>query len=210
MPVGSPGEFELVGGENTFLCNVHMGLSTLAKPWHHLTHGFCTYEFPPPKAQFVMNGDVAAFKVCGFFFIDVDPTMTVEPSNDPSSFDGTSIGTWVFLRDQYGVEYPVPLGNITFPTGVNVGSILCYGGVHGPVVGSAEQRSDGHVLEFEPPETPVDEDRIFDVIVRNYCTYYMVDDGTPYYRMDESVVTECISRNTIGTWEAIKIPDWPS
>ena len=185
----------------SYLQNVHMGMKLSARKDHHVTHGFTNFRIPRPSIKMILPSSAGYdLRICGFYFCNDDPSRVSIPTGTPSSFgnpgagDGVIGGSWVFFRNSETLE---EIGEVdwSFETGVNLGEpILPKGqlnnGVSTFILGSADQPSDGHVIECHIPA--LDDVGYYDIIIRNYRPYLSPgeqwgDPSTWVYHMDETV-----------------------
>lgn len=184
---GDPGELSSINPHTLFdsdvthadLENLHIGRRTRhIKGWHP-THGFEEFFIPAPSIRKATTpGGPLDWRVEGYFFVAVDPTMVATPTATPSSFDGTIGGTWVFFRNQQTlVETPADI--VSFEAGFNpLQTVLGIPGV--------AQTSSGHVLNVHVAALPAN--GWYDIIVRNYRPYVLVPAGATNYHMDEDSI----------------------
>ena len=164
----------------SYLQNVHMGMKFKARKDHHVTHGFTNFRIPAPSIRMILPAAAGYdLRICGFYFCDDDPSRTALPTSLPESFgdpaggEGVIGGSWLFFRDS---ETQEEFNNVdwAFEKGIHPGlPILPKGplndGTPTFIYGSADQRSDGHIIECHIPDLP--EDKYYDIIIRNYRPY---------------------------------------
>jgi hypothetical protein len=184
---GDPGLLSSINAHNRFdadvshadLENLHIGKRILQVKGWHATHGFEEFFIPAPMIKLATApAGPLDWRIEGYFFVDVDPTMVAIPDRDPASFDGTKGGTWVFFRNQQtGTETPADI--VLFETGFNPAKTVL--GISGVV-----QTSTGHVLNVHVAALPAQ--GWYDIIVRNYRPYVLVPAGPTNFHMDEDSI----------------------
>lgn len=160
--------------------NLHIGRRVKVWKDAHVTHGFIDFIIPGPQIRLANpNPGPLDWRIEGYYFVDVDPTMVNTPDENANSFDGTKGGTWVFFKNQStGVETPADIVN--FETGFNATKTVL--GIPG-----AQQTSTGHVLLAHVASLPAQ--GWYDIIVRNYRPYvFSTAAPTTLYHMDEDTI----------------------
>lgn len=185
----------------SYLQNVHMGMKFKARKDQHVTHGFTNFRIPAPSIKMILPSTAGYdLRVCGFYFCEDDPTRVSLPTSDPETYGdpaagvGAIGGSWVFFRNSETLEEYADV-DWNFETGNNIGLPILpkeplRDGSPTYIVGSADQRSDGHIIECHIPELP--DEGYYDVIIRNYRPYLEPEanwgDGSSWrYHMDEVV-----------------------
>ena len=185
----------------SYLQNVHMGMTLSARKDRHLTHGFTNFRIPAPSIKMILPSSAGYdLRVCGFYFCDDDPSRTSIPNSSPESFgdpgsgEGVIGGSWIFFRNSETLEEFADV-KWNFEKGNHEGfPILPKGplndGTPTFILGSSDQRSDGHIIECHIPELP--SEGYYDIIIRNYRPYLEPgenhgDADTWAYHMDESI-----------------------
>ncbi len=161
------------------LQNVHIGYKKLTAEWYHYTQGFTQFYIPPPViVNIVTTAGPTDLRIEGYYFVEPDSTQTAIPTANPSSFDGTIGGCWVFFRHtSTGIEtatHTTP----TFETGTSSGRTVL--GIDG-----ANQTSTGHILMVDIPNLS---GGYYDVIVRNYRPYKLSASDSTRVHVDECVL----------------------
>ena len=203
-------DFDQSASVTTYLQNIHYGLKIRSRKEYHVTHGFTEFFIPPPAIKILAPSTGASdIRICGFYFCNDDPTRVNIPTSTPGSYgdptatEGIIGGSWVFFRHSVSEEeYPVT--GYTFEQGVNPGNLV---GLLGKnrigaskyIFGSADQPSDGHIMEINIP-AGITEVGHYDIIVRNYRPYQMKSGGAWQYHMDEAIAPKVFHRSA-GGWE---------
>lgn len=188
-----------------YLQNVHMGMKVSARKDHHVTHGFTNFRIPAPSIKMVLPSSAGYdLRICGFYFCEDDPSRIALPTADPESYgDPTAVaptgvigGSWVFFRNSDTLEEYADV-EWDFETGNNEGLPILpkeplRDGTPTFILGSVDQRSDGHIIECHIPRLP--SEGYYDIIIRNYRPYLEPGsnwgDGSLWrYHMDETVST---------------------
>lgn len=187
----------------SYLQNVHIGMKLKARKDHHVTHGFTNFRIPAPGIKMILPSSAGYdLRICGFYFCEDDPTRTSIPTSDPESFGdpasgvGVIGGSWVFFRNSETLEEYADV-EWNFETGINIGLPILpkeplRDGTPTHILGSEEQRSDGHIIECHIPELP--SDGYYDIIIRNYRPYLEPNtnwgEGSSWrYHMDEIIAS---------------------
>jgi hypothetical protein len=188
-----------------YLQNVHIGMKVSARKGHHVTHGFTNFRIPAPSIKMVLPSSAGYdLRICGFYFCEDDPSRIALPTVDPESYGdpaaatptGVIGGSWVFFRDSDTLEEYADV-EWDFETGNNEGLPILpkeplRDGTPTFILGSVDQRSDGHIIECHIPRLP--SEGYYDIIIRNYRPYLEPGsnwgDGSHWrYHMDETVAT---------------------
>lgn len=162
---GNPtGLYDFLPDASAPLENVHIGYCMSRAGDYHYTHGFNRMAIPKPRLQLATYGwdGPDTLRVEGAYLIDVDATATLPPAADPTAFDGTIGGTWVYVLNQ-ATLFEYAASSVTFETGNNTGVTVLD-------IPGAVQTSTGHVLNCTLPYLPAG---TYTVLVRHFRPYKM-------------------------------------
>ena len=159
--------------------NMHVTLHHLNRKGRHYSHGETFMRTIPPRIEALQQQDGWDAYIEGWNFISPDQTMgVITPTADPSTFNGSTCGSWVFFRNSVTHE-EVSATGVSFyegtgytPTGLVLGA------------SSAVQTRTGHILVATAPAGMLSAG-MHDIIVRNYYKYKYTAGGQQYCRMEE-------------------------
>jgi len=195
-----------------YLQNVHIGMTISARKEYHSTQGFTNFRIPAPSIKMVLPSSAGYdLRICGFYFCDDDPTRATLPTAEPESFGdpesgvGAIGGSWVFFRNSQTLE-EISDVDWNFEKGNHSGLPILpteplADGTPTFILGSADQRSDGHIIECHIPELP--SEGYYDIIIRNYRPYLEPgesngDASTWAYLMEETVAEKAYYHSPEG------------